>query len=184
MLTTAGSLLLQLRQPQNHVAWQRFVELYAPLLYHWLRGSGLQPADSADLVQEVFLSVFSHVPRFDRQRTGSFRAWLKTIVESKVRTFVRRRKAATLLEGQTPSVAATTLADWDAEYATALLARALELVEPEFEPTTWKAFCLVQLEGRPAAQVAASLGISRNAVYIARCRVLSRLRAEVEHLID
>src|SRR4051812_29613892 len=75
MLTTAASLLLQLPQPQNHGAWQRFIELYSPLLYHWLRGSGLQPADSADLVQEVFVSVLSHVPQFDRQRLGSFRAW-------------------------------------------------------------------------------------------------------------
>jgi RNA polymerase sigma-70 factor (ECF subfamily) len=184
MLTTAASLLLQLRQPRNQGAWQRFVELYSPLLYHWLRGSGLQPADSADLVQEVFVSVFAHVPQFDRQRTGSFRAWLRTIVHNKVRTFLRRRKAAGLAEGQTPAVAATTLADWDAEYATALLARALELVEPEFEPGTWKAFRQLQLEGRPAAQVAAELGISRNAVYIARCRVLSRLRTEVEYLLD
>jgi RNA polymerase sigma-70 factor, ECF subfamily len=184
MLTTAASLLLHLREPRDHGAWQRFVELYSPLLYHWLRGSGLQPADSADLVQEVFVAVFSHAPQFDRQRTGSFRAWLKTIVQNKVRTFLRRRKAAMSVEGQTLAAPPTTLADWDAEYATNLLARALELVEPEFESTTWKAFRLLQMEGRTAAQVAAELGVSRNAVYIARCRVLRRLRAEVEYLLD
>lgn len=184
MLTTAASLLVQLREPRDHKAWGRFVELYSPLLYHWLRDSGLQPADSADVVQEVFVAVFSHAPQFDRQRTGSFRAWLKTIVQNKVRTFLRRRTVTMSIEGQTLAVPPTTLANWDAEYATTLLARALELIESEFEPTTWKAFRLLQMDGQPAAQVAAELGVSRNAVYIARCRVLSRLRAEVEYLLD
>jgi RNA polymerase sigma-70 factor (ECF subfamily) len=184
MQTTAASLLLQLRQPRSAEAWQRFVELYSPLLYHWLRGCRLQPADSADLVQEVLVAVLAHVAHFDRQRRGSFRAWLKAIVMSKVHTFLRRRKAEALPEALVPSVTPATLATWDAEYATTLLARALELVEPEFEPVTWKAFCLLQLEGKSAGQVAAELGVSRNAVYIARCRVLRRLRDEVEHLLD
>jgi RNA polymerase sigma-70 factor, ECF subfamily len=184
MYTTAQSLLVQMRQPCNPGAWRRFVDLYSPLLYRWMRGVGLPPDDTADLTQDVFLSVFAHLPAFERRRAGSFRTWLRTIVVNKVRTFQRRKKPVPLGPDATPAVRSDLAAAWEAEYATAVLGRALELVEPEFEPQTWLAFRRLQLEGQPAARVADELGMTRNAVYIARCRVLRRLRDEVEHLLD
>jgi RNA polymerase sigma-70 factor (ECF subfamily) len=176
--TTAVSLLAQLREPQSATAWRRFVDLYSPLLYRWVRRCGVQPADAADLIQEVLLAVYHHLPAFERRRRGSFRAWLRTIAVNKVRA-VRRRQVPVALESEL----AADFAGWDEEYAAGLLARVLELTEPEFEPLTWQAFRRVQFDGQPASAVAVELGVSRNAVYIARSRVLRRLREQVEHLL-
>lgn len=60
----------------------------------------------------------------------------------------------------------------------------LELIEPEFRPATWQAFRRVVLDGDKPAQVAAELGISENAVLLAKSRVLSRLRQEARGLLD
>ena len=73
---------------------------------------------------------------------------------------------------------------WDAEYGTYLLRRLNDLVEPEFSPVTWQAFRLRVLEGQPTAEVAATLGLSKNAVDIAKSRVLARLRKEAAGLLE
>jgi len=73
---------------------------------------------------------------------------------------------------------------WNREHDRHVLRQLLALVEPHFAPNTWKAFCRVALDGARADVVARELEISLNAVFIAKSRVLSRLRQEAEGLVD
>ena len=187
MHTTSASLLERLRQPDAERAWERFVNLYTPLLLHWARQAGLQPQDAADLVQEVFTLLVQKLPLFTYDRGKSFRGWLRTVALNKWRDFHKRRTARPPADG----AGVTAVPDphdpdafWEAEHRRQLVARALEVMQAEFEPRTWKACWQFVVGGRPAAEVGAELGLSENAVYIAKCRVLRRLRQELDGLLD
>jgi RNA polymerase sigma-70 factor (ECF subfamily) len=185
--TTPVSLLARLRQPAAEQAWQRFVELYTPVLYACARSLGLCDADAADLVQDVFLVLVQKLPEFQYDPHKSFQAWLRTLMLNKWRDNVKRAQGLrripdAALENLTVPDAAETL--WEAEYRRHLVGRAMDILQAEFQPTTWKAFWEFVALGQPAHKVAADLGISENAVYIAKCRVLRRLRQELAGLTD
>jgi RNA polymerase sigma-70 factor (ECF subfamily) len=185
MHTTPPSLLERLRQPGEREAWDRFALLYTPLVYHWARRVGLQASDAADLVQDVFATLLQKMPGFVYDPGRSFRAWLRTQVLNKWRDDRRRagrRAGAAPLDdvaGPDPAEEA-----WEAEYVRAVIGRALEVMRVEFEPTTWKACWAMTAEGRPAAEVAAELGITLAAAYTAKSRVLRRLRRELDGMLD
>src|SRR5262249_42139356 len=161
------------RRPGEQQAWVRLVDLYAPLLYYWAGRMGLQTSDAADLVQEVFAVLVVKLPEFAYDRDKSFRGWLRTILHNKWHDRRRRRNANPLLQAGSlgdRAVANNIEAFWDTEYREQLVARALELMQAEFHATTWKACWEVVVGGRGAAQVAAELGISVDAVYAAKSR--------------
>jgi RNA polymerase sigma-70 factor, ECF subfamily len=186
--TTSPSLLERLRQPAPAEAWGRFVDLYTPFLYHWARQLGLQESDAADLVQEVFTLLLQKLPEFSYDPQGSFRGWLRKVTLNKWHQLQRRRSVA-LLDANGPVLTRlaspeTEEARWDADYQRHLAGRVLELIQAEFKPGTWKAFWECLVRDRPAAEVAQELGISPNAVYLAKTRVLRRLRRELDGLLD
>jgi RNA polymerase sigma-70 factor, ECF subfamily len=188
MNTTSITLLEQLRTPGRPDAWRRFVHLYTPLLYHWARRLELSAEDAADLVQEVLILLVQRLPQFAYDRRGSFRGWLRTVLVNRGRD-LRRRLARSACGRQSehvpePEVDDNTLAFDEAEYRQHLVKRALELMQTDFEPVTWKACWESTVADRPAAEVARELGISVNAVYLAKARVLSRLRQELDGLLD
>jgi RNA polymerase sigma-70 factor (ECF subfamily) len=184
---TPASLLQRLRQPAEKDAWTRFVRLYTPLLYYWARRLGLHAADAADLVQEVLLVLVETLPAFSYDQNRSFRNWLRTIVHNKWRQKKRRRELVTVgpeaarAEAAGPDPAEALA---DAEYRQHLARQALELMQSEFHPATWKACWETVVAGRPAAEVGAELGLSEGAVYVAKSRVLRRLRQELDGMLD
>ena len=188
MYTTSVSLLERLRRPaEQEAGWKRFVQLYTPLLFHWSRKLGLSADDAADLVQEVLTLLVQKLPEFNYDERRSFRGWLRTITLNKWRDYRRRRQlprepgGATLVEVEGPDGAA---AFEEAEYRRHLVKQALELMQAEFQPVTWKACWEYMIADRPAGEVARELGISVNAVYLAKSRVLGRLRQELAGLLD
>lgn len=186
MNTTPHSLLERLRSPTEEAAWGRFVELYTPLLYHWARRFGLQQEDAADLVQEVFSILAVELPSFRCDSKQRFRGWLWTVTRNKWRSR-QRRLAVRPQEVGDADLAAVADDNSDGleetEYRKYLVGRALQIMQGEFEPTTWKACWLYVVEGRSSADVAAELGLSVNAVHLAKSRVLRRLRQELEGLL-
>ena len=195
MVTTSVSLLNQLRSPSNGSAWSRFVELYTPLVFHWVGQLGLQGSDRADDVQDVFLVLLGKVSSFQYDPQRSFRAWLRTITLNKTRDFLRRaqRQPLQLAEDQVESQITRQIdqAEQDethllteTEYNRFLSQAALRLMRTQFSEQTWRACWEHVAEGRTAKEVAAELGMSENAVYLARGRVLRRLRDELHELID
>lgn len=188
MHTTPVSLLERLHQANEPNAWDRFVELYTPLLFHWARRFGLQESDVADLVQDVFVQLVQELPRFTYQAHGRFRGWLYTVLLNKWRQ--RRRQAAArpaevgpgpLLVQETPD---STVTLTEEEYRAYLVERALQLMQADFQANTWKACWEYVVVNRPAAEVAAELGMTVNAVHLAKARVLRRLRQELAGLLD
>jgi RNA polymerase sigma-70 factor (ECF subfamily) len=187
MTDTPVTLLDRLRRPGDHAAWAQFVHLYTPLLYRWAQQLGLGSAESADLVQDVFVALLKALPEFRYDGRRSFRAWLCTLARNKFRD-ARRKHAPVPAGSGLAGLAGATADPADAvdetEYRHYLADRALQLAKREFAPGTWKAFWGVVVEGLPAGEVAAELGISPNAVYLARGRVLRRLREALDGLMD
>jgi RNA polymerase sigma-70 factor (ECF subfamily) len=184
---TPTSLLERLRQPFDPDAWSRFVSLYTPLIYSWACRTGLQEHDALDLVQDVFVTLLRVLPGFSYDRDKSFRRWLRTVTLNTFRN-VRKRAENRAITG---SVDADQLAGpedpetiWEAEYRQHIVARALCIMRADFQETTWKACWDMVVSGRPAADVAAELGLSVGAVYAAKVRVLNRLREELQGLLD
>jgi RNA polymerase sigma-70 factor (ECF subfamily) len=189
---TRASLLLRLRDDSDTEAWQEFVRLYGPVVYHFARKRGLQDADAADLMQEVLRSVATAAAKLEYDpRRGSFRGWLYTITRNKIYTFLERRRHREQATGDTsmqqrlqaaPDRDSELEASWDQEYQQQLASRAMENVKSEFQPNTWQAFWLTAVEGVPAKEAAERLRTTAGAVYVAKSRVLARLREEVQRL--
>ena len=188
MDSTSVTLLHRLREPTNQSAWNQFVQLYTPLLFYWARKSGLLEPDAADLVQEVLCILVSKLPGFEYDATKSFRAWLRTIMLNIWRNRQRQQVVRSLVTNEDvlpdPPVPDDLLVLEEAEYRQQLVARAMEVMRAEFEPTTWKACWELAALGRPAGEVARELGLTVNAVYLAKSRVLARLRRELEGLLE
>jgi len=189
---TRPSLLVRIRDARDDSAWAQFVEIYAPLVYGFARRHGLQDADAADITQEVLRSVARAAKDLDYDPgRGSFRGWLRTVVRNKVSTFLGRRKLSDQGSGGTDAydllrsqpASDTGEADpWDQEYERQLFAWAAERVRGSFHDSTWQAFWLTAVEGKSGKQAARELGLSVAAVYLARGRVMTRLKKEVQQI--
>jgi RNA polymerase sigma-70 factor (ECF subfamily) len=191
-LTTHPSLLLRIRDPGDHEAWVRFVTLYAPLIFRFLRRHRIQEADAADLSQEVFSAVAMWIDRlkYDPQR-GLFRGWLFAITRHKLLNHINRNQLPDVGSGDTkvqkrleaePDREQPIPDDrvWDEDYEICLLHWAAEKVQVDFRGRTWQAFWQTRVEGKSTEVVAEALGMTPGAVYIAKCRVLKKLRDEVQ----
>ncbi|MHC4876961.1 MAG: RNA polymerase sigma factor [Planctomycetota bacterium] len=193
MDVTSLSLLNRLRSPGSD-DWGRLVELYSPLLRVWLRKYEVQGSDADDLLQEVLLTVSNEIGKFDHAgHPGAFRGWLKAILVNRLRKFWRARdrqpqaRADSDLDArlaQLDDPASEMSRVWDRDHDRFVLRQLLALTESQFEPGTWQAFSRVALDGQKPADVASELGISLNAVCLAKSRVLRRLRQESEGLIE
>jgi RNA polymerase sigma-70 factor (ECF subfamily) len=190
---TSASLLVRV-QANDQAAWARLVELYAPLVYHWCRRAQLGSEDTADVFQEVFRAVARTINDFHRDRKGdTFRGWLRTITQNKIRDHFRKLleepKAAGGTDANIRLHAAPdpiSLEDESSEQSIVhqVLHRTLETIRGEFEERTWTAFWQVQIDGKTTGDVGVALGMTAAAVRKARLRVLARLREEMGELLD
>jgi RNA polymerase sigma-70 factor (ECF subfamily) len=188
------SLSLLVRAQANEAeAWERLVDLYAPLVYHWCRREQLSPEDTADIFQDVFRSAAEHLGSFRRDRPGdTFRGWLRTITRNKIRDLFRRRQGQAQAAGGSDALRhLLTIADpllepdpSENDLLHQQLHRTLDLIRGEFEVRTWQAFWKVQIEARDTADVGAELGMTAAAVRKAKLRVLQRLRQELGELLE
>lgn len=186
MITTPVSLLQRLQTSATSSDWERFVQLYTPLLYYWIRRQGFVREDAAELVQEVMLALIVQLPTFRYDPSRSFSAWLKTVAGNKCRDARRRlalRKQGAL-PGDLPSEGDEIEQLAEQEYQRRLAQEALQILQAEFEPGTWRAFWGMAVESRSARDVAAELGMTVNAVYVAKSRVLRRLRREFGEMLE
>jgi len=193
MEETRQSLLLR-AQIGEESAWKDLTDLYRPLIIGWLSRQGVPARDREDLSQEVLLSVVKHLPSFQHSgQRGAFRSWLRTILCSRTADYWRALDAAAPASGGSEAAAALQqFADpdselsrlWDEEHDRYVLDCLLDLVQEEFEPATLQAFRRLALDGASGAEVAGELGLTVAAVYVAKSRVLARIRQVAEGLID
>ena len=196
--SVSSSLLLKV-QAMEPDAWARLVQVFSPIVYRWARQSGLADGDSADVVQDVFVSVARNITRFERQKaTSSFRSWLATITRNRVRDHFRKQEKQAEPVGGTeglqqlnrlPDQKLAEPNDEELEHSISVASldkrlpkRILELVKSDCNPKTWAAFWETTINGDSAADVAARLDMKVASVYQARSRILRRLRQRMEEL--
>ena len=189
---TLSSLLVRLRDPRDSQAWGEFVDLYAPLVYRFGRTQGLQDADAADLAQDTLRAVAGAIGKFeyDPQR-GSFGGWLFTIVRNRLRDFLEKRGRHARGTGDTamldwleqqPERHEELSKEWDREHERQLLLTAAQRIRGQFEEKTWQAFWRTTVDGASGKDVAAALDMTVAAVYLAKSRVMARLKEAIRQL--
>lgn len=177
--------LLDLACDRAAGAWERLVGLYTPLLDFWLTAAGLQPADRDDLTQRVLEILFRRLPDFEHNgRAGAFRTWLRNITVNLLREFRRARPVVELPSDPLIDSDAELSNLWDEQHDRHILNGLMRLVQPDFTDATWQAFRRLAIDAESPETVAAELGLSVNAVLIAKSRVLGRLRQEARGLVD
>jgi RNA polymerase sigma factor (sigma-70 family) len=187
---TRGSLILRLAAGRDSRAWDQFVEIYAPLVFQLGRRRGLQDADAADVTQEVLANVSRAMsPGKYRAGEGTFRGWLLTIARNEVHSLLTARQRREQPGGGTTAQlqlaalpAPEETADWERDYQQRLFAWAAERVQSEVQPATWRAFQRTALDRASGEAVAAELGMTLAAVYLAKSRVMKRLREVVREV--
>jgi RNA polymerase sigma-70 factor (ECF subfamily) len=193
MSVTSATLLERLKDARDADAWSRLVELYTPLIRGWAERLNVRGADADDLVQEVMAVVVRRFPEFVHpEKPGAFRGWLRAIAANCARTMWKARKVhphapggtdfgsyLARLEDPTDDFARA----WEREHDLHITRRLLDRIKGDFEERTWRIFARFVLDGLPADEVAAEAKTTANAVYIAKSRVLARLRQEAGGLL-
>jgi RNA polymerase sigma-70 factor, ECF subfamily len=191
--TATSRSLLERLKADDAAAWDRLVGLYTPLVYRWCRRWGLREQEIADVLQDVFQAVATHIASFRKERAGdTFRGWLRTIARNKVNDHFRRQgrepegaggtEAQARLAGLPESPVPESGSSSEDRADRLLLCRVLDLIRSEFEVRTWQAFWRTAVEGQSPAEVAGELGMSAGAVRVAKSRILRRLREELGEL--
>lgn len=192
-METSASLLERLRHAPQEADWGQLVELYTPLIRVWMRRYSSSQQDADDVVQEVLSIVVRKLPAFERQRTGSFRTWLRSITVNCLRESWRAdRFRPSAAGGSQFQQVLDQMADpnsqlsqlWNKEHDQHVLQSLLNQVRPSLPEDTWQAFKRVSVDGHTAAHVAEDLGITVNSVYIAKSRVMSKIRELGRGLVD
>ena len=189
---TRVSLILRIADAQNAKAWEEFARSYQPVVYRLARRRGFQHADAEELVQETLLAVARAVESWvpDPER-GRFRVWLHRIARNLMINFLTRRKHRVWGTGDSemhwqletecdPDSVVSQM--FELEYRREMFRCAAERVQCDVKQNTWQAFWLSTIDDFPALEVARRLGMSIGSVYIARNRVMARLRAEVRRM--
>ncbi len=193
-VSTSRSLLCRLKENDSK-AWDRLVELYAPLVFHWCRQLNVPEQDIVDIFQDVFQSLAKNINQFHKDRPGdTFRGWMRTITRNKVYDHFRKT-------GRQPGAIGGTEAnkrlsqfpdaesdedqsDDDNNAHNDLFLRSLELIRQDFTEQTWKAFWQVVVEGKTPKEVGEDLSMRPGTVRVAKSRVLHRLRQELGDILD
>jgi RNA polymerase sigma-70 factor (ECF subfamily) len=195
MAATPVSLLERLKSAgSDDPLWRRLLDIYHPWIIRWLTRAGNLGDEPDDVAQDVLMVVVRELPRFNRRRDGSFRRWLSVVLANRLRTYSKKRKRRPVagVDDQSHAAFVAGLEDptselsrqWDREHDQFVLDRLMRTVRADFQESTWSAFHRCAIGGETAAEVAADLGISVNAVLTAKSRVLRRLREEAAGLID
>lgn len=191
---TRATLVFRLRDRTDDVAWSQFIEMYGPMIYRFARSRGLQDADASDVVQDVFRRVGNAIDRLDyAKEKGGFRAWLFAITRNCLVTYFEKKQRTGPTGNDTAQYellqqevdGQNELEErWEREHQRQLMGHAMELIKGTTESKAWQAFELTAIEGVAADVAGEKIGMSRGAVYVAKSRVIAKLRAEVERMME
>jgi RNA polymerase sigma factor (sigma-70 family) len=192
-IPTRATLLQRLKNWEDQSSWQDFFETYWKFIYGVARKSGLSEDDAQDLVQETMVSVAKHMPNFKYDpETGSFKAWLQTLVRWRISDHVRKRAQTPgrveLSADQTwalkeiPDASQTLNQIYEEEWQKNLVEAAIAKVKVRLDPQKYQIFDFYVNKGWPTEKVATAFNISVSQVYLAKNRITEMIKAEVKRL--
>jgi RNA polymerase sigma-70 factor (ECF subfamily) len=187
---TRASLILRLGDPADDLAWSEFLQIYEPMLFRLASRWGLQDADAREVVQETLLAVAKAIPDFRADgHAGAFRGWLAAITRHKLADHLARRERQVHGSGD-PDVhrwleqhhagGESSISVWDWQQKRQIFSWAADRVRGQIGASTWQAFYRTSIQGESVAQVAADLERREGMIYVARSRVMARLRKAVD----
>ena len=205
MSQTRFSLIGRLNNSQDHQAWEEFTTIYEPLLLRLSRSHGLQEADARDVCQQVLQAVAKDVDQWQPDgRERSFRRWLFQVARNRTLKFLEAQRRLPRIGGAAsdqsgpeqerghagsprlddlPDRHESLSAVFEREYRQQLLVRAAEQIRSEFREATWEAFWRTCVEGISIPEAAKQLGMAVGSVYVARSRVTSRLKSQIQEAL-
>lgn len=185
---TRASLIVRLPNANDAGAWTEFAEIYEPFVYQYARRRGLQDSDARELVQEVFLGVAKAVRRWEPDtKRAKFRTWLFRIARNQLLTLIGRRQREQVvdsgawqeIEGALGEANGFAGSADELEYRREVFCWASRQVQRSVKPETWAAFWQTSVAGRAVEEVARQLDVAKGVVYVARSRVIQKLRNEI-----
>lgn len=190
MPDTQYSLLARLSDPSDREAWYQFAELYQPVIYRLARGRGFQDADAQDLAQQVLISVARAIPDWRKHSEQTlFRHWLKKVTKNAVLNALSRGAKEGVAEtsvlvsiSNQASCDSSLEKQIDTEYRREVYRKAAAVVQEQVKESTWEAFRRSTILGESPEVVSKSIGLSIGSIYVARSRVLSKLRSAVTEI--
>jgi RNA polymerase sigma factor (sigma-70 family) len=181
---TRLSLLLRLGDWADENAWAEFLEIYQPVVLQLAQRQGLQEADAHDLVQTMFSRVAKKASNWQTDLSnGTFRGWLAITTRNLVIDHFRRqqRQPASITDSHLFSLSSGVVDDeFDMQERRMLFQWAAKRCRSEFTEKTWEAFWLTSVDDQPVATVSKQLSMTAGAIYIARSRVLAKIRSLIE----
>jgi RNA polymerase sigma factor (sigma-70 family) len=188
--TTRPSLLLRIRDPSDAAAWRAFDEVYRPMLYRFGRACGLHDDEAEDVAQQCLVTVADKIAAFEYDpQTGRFKSWLRTLVNNRVRSLMRKRAVATAHEkqprngngnGAAPAADDAFERIWLEEH----LWHCLRALRNEVDERTYRAYEAYVIEERPLDDVCAELGLKPNNVYTIKWRLTQRVAGKMRELLN
>jgi RNA polymerase sigma-70 factor (ECF subfamily) len=185
---TRLSLIEKIKDPRDAEAWSEFAAIYYPLVFGICRRKGLQHADATDITQEVLSRVANAVGSYRHDQPGStFRGWLYRITRNLTIDFFRQR-------GKDPVVGADRQQElhqirepsreesqeFHHAFRKQMFSVVARVVQAQIHPQTWAAFWKTEVERRDVSIVAQELSMNRGAIYVARSRVIAKLRKQIQ----
>ena len=187
---TRQSLLIRIRDSHDQRAWNEFVDIYTPLIYRFCGSRGIAESDRPDVMQEIYKAISKAIGRFEYDRNRStFRNWLYTVCRSKIHNHLRAQLCRSK-EAGTTSVRRRLenepdpreKQDWETEYQRYMFRWAAGKVRNEFAEKTWSAFWRTAVDAESVANVAKELDMSSGAIWVAKSRVVARIREKIESI--
>jgi len=199
LLPTRWSLLSRLKNRNDEDSWRQFFDTYWRLIYKAGLKSGLTHTEAEDVVQEVVIAVAKKIGEFrTKSAAGSFKAWLLTLTQWRIRDQFRKRarqpqlhsrpsedrtRTATIERVPDPDINGLQ-AQWDAEWRKHVLQTALERIKAVAKPEMVQVFDFMVNKQWSALKVASRLRMNLAQVYYAKCKVAALLKREIKRLED
>jgi RNA polymerase sigma factor (sigma-70 family) len=189
--TTNANLLVRLQDPKDRAAWDDFVAIYQPVLMQLLARRGLQNSDAEEIVQETFVAIANSIDRWQPDESlGNFRSWLSRVSRNLAINYLTRQPIGVKGTGasdhfemmnEVPSASTEATDEFDLQQKRQVFLLAAERVRVDVQENTWRAFWMSCIDNIPAEKIAAELGMTTGAVYVAKSRVVARLKSTIDN---
>ena len=182
---TSLSLLIAIRDRDNHQAWRRFMRLYQPVIISYAKHLGLTHDGAHDAAQETFAAFSAQLERYKREK-GRLCDWLRGIARNKIAAIRRQNRRGKVISDLSDgsrlirnledpdSTASTKL--WEELWQRAIYQDCLRIVRKEVNSQTYRAFYRCVMDEIKPAKVAVELDVEPNIVHSAKHRVMQRIR--------